>query len=253
MFANQPGDASSMVVTNLAQANISIKVPVLVYQQLMIASQRLSCYGTSSVIQLFLRQYLLHWAKVWKQSGYTEFKRQIKEQWNSLFDVLDYLDGEGFEQGFPDRQSTWVSLQRRSENWHDRAARIHFEQFLKNQSEKKLCEWESLLPETVVDDVCFTPITNNRSLALHGFDMKHCVGGYDWRCHRGNYLVFAAKDRGGSLSTLGLNIQGSQVKVDQHRGRLNTTVPEKTQKAGRSLAVMYQQALKQRTSLPRRA
>lgn len=222
-------------------------------KQLIQLSYRLSRYGISPPVQLLLRQYLLHWVRVWKQSGYTELKCQLDNQGNALSDVLDYLDNEGFEQGFPDRQSTWVSLLRRSEDWHHRAARTRFEQFLKNQLNRDFCEWESLLPETVVDDVCFTPITNNKSLALHGFDMGHCVGGYDWRCHDKEYLVFAARDQDGSLSTLGLNLKGKRVNVDQHRGKYNMAVSVEVQKAGKTLAVMYQQALKRQSSLPQRA
>ena len=86
--------------------------------------------------------------------------------------MSDYLHAEGFAQGLPDKNSSWASLLRRSEDWHRRIRILNMER------EGRFLRWGSIIPETVIDCVICTPLTNSQALAEEGYEMSHCVGSY---------------------------------------------------------------------------
>ncbi len=130
--------------------------------------------------------------------------------------MADYLHAEGFAQGLPDKNSSWSSLLRRSEDWHRRIA------LRCPKREEERLEWDSLLPETVIDGVVCTPLTDSQALAEEG----------------------ALKEPDGTRSTLGIWLNGKDgVSLDQHRGPHNSAVSRKAAAAAEKLLAAYRQAV----------
>lgn len=232
---------NNTIIANLALANVSAKAPVYAYVQIVREAHRLDRYGVSPRIQQLLRLFLAHCAKLWKDKGYTEVRLWLRDNnQSSLSVMLDYLDAEGFEQGFPDKHSTWAALLRRSDDWHRRIAIERMEQELDGL---KMLDWASLVRETVIDDIVFTPLNDSRALAVEGYEMHHCVGQYAGWCHRGKYRAYSVREPDGSRSTLGFEIRGRKVIWDQHMSKYNGPVSPAAHHAGRQLAATYQQAL----------
>ena len=61
-----------------------------------------------------------------------------------------------------------------------------------------MLRWGSIIPETVIDGVICTPLTDSQALAEEGYEMSHCVGSYARLCHNGIYRVFALKEPDGA-------------------------------------------------------
>lgn len=154
--------------------------------------------------------------------------------------MLDYLDAEGFDQGFPDKHSTWNSLLRRSEDWHHRIA---IERMDTQREGCSFFEWTSVLPPTIIDDIIFTPLNDSRALAMEGFDLDHCVGDYDVRCQRDFYRVYSVLEPDGVRSTLGFKITGGTVLWDQHQAKYRKQPSKSAQDAGKKLCIAYQRAM----------
>lgn len=232
---------NNTIVANLALANVSVKAPVYAYVQVVREAHRLDRYGVSSCIQQLLRLFLAHCAKLWKEMGYTEVRLWLRDNSQSRLTVmLDYLDAEGFEQGYPDKHSTWAALLRRSDDWHRRVAIERMEQELNGL---KLLEWASLVPETVIDEIVLTPLNDSRALAVEGYAMHHCVGQFAGLCHRGKYRVYSVNEPDGNRSTLGFEVRGRTVIWDQHMSKFNGPVSPAAHQAGRQLVAIYQLAL----------
>lgn len=81
--------------------------------------------------------------------------------------------------------------------------------------------WDSALPETVINGITFTPLTDTRALAQEAYEMKHCVSSYADLCINGTYRVFAVQDAQHGRSTLGIYLDAGAIGIDQHRGRYN--------------------------------
>ncbi|WP_312602279.1 PcfJ domain-containing protein [Pseudomonas luteola] len=237
------GQKSQAMMTNIALASVNIKAPVLAYMKLVRWAYIFDAYGISEAIQRFIRAYLLESARVWKEEGFAVVRPWINQNDGYLVSILDYLDAEGFDHGYPTKRCTWSQLLRRSNEWHLRLALEELDDQLERGGDY---EWSSKLPETVIGDIVFTPITNARTLIIEGFELKHCVGssGYIYRCANGGYMVFSVSEPGGARSTLGLAIAQGEVLLDQHRGIRNSAISKKADQAGRKLASLYREALK---------
>lgn len=239
---------NNTIIANLALANVSAKAPVYAYVWVLREAQRLDRYGVSPRIQQLLRLFLTHCAKLWKEKGYKEVRLWLRDNNQSRLSImLDYLDAEGFAQGFPDKHSTWSALLRRCDDWHRRIAIERMEHEL---GSVQMLEWASLVPENIIDEIMFTPINDSRALAVEGYEMHHCVGQYAGWCHRGKYRVFSVKEPDGSRSTLGFEIRRRKVLWDQHMGKYNGPISPAALDAGKQLAGAYQQALE--ASKPKR-
>lgn len=239
---------NNTIIANLALANVSVRAPVYAYVQVVREAYRLERYGVSPCIQLLLRLFLAHCAKLWKEKGYTEVRLWLRDSSQSTLSVmLDYLDAEGFEEGFPDKHSTWASLLRRSDDWHQRIAIERMEQELDGM---KVLKWTSLIPEMVIDEIVLTPLNDSRALAVEGYAMHHCVGQFAGMCHRGKYRVYSVNEPDGNRSTLGFEVRRRTVIWDQHMSKYNGPVSPAAHQAGRQLAAIYQQALE--TAKPKR-
>jgi len=234
---------SSTMLTNIALANINVKAPVLAYAKLVKLAYRLEVYGVSEAVQRLIRVYLHESARVWKEEGFKVVRPWIHQNADHIGSVIDYLDAEGFDLGYPSKKCTWTQLLNRANEWH---LRLELEELESQLERGGVCSWTSCVSETVIDDIVFTPITSAKSLIIEGHELKHCVGGtgYIYGCTHGHYMVFSVKDSDGARSTLGLSIVQGEVWVDQHRGFRNRTVSKKADKAGNKLASIYGEALR---------
>ncbi|CEG14791.1 conserved hypothetical protein [Xanthomonas citri pv. citri] len=237
------------VATNLALAtsNIQRKIPVVAVVRLIEASpdnrqaRDLPRYGVSPVLQQIYRLYLIHAAQLWADEGFKAVRAWAGYPGSNRFsDVVDYLEAEGFAQGLPDKNSTWTSLERRSADWHRRIAIQNMEKQLSGIPEQN---WAAAVPEIEIDGIACRPLLSSREMAVEGYEMSHCVGGYTPRCIDGRYRVYSLLEPDGTRSTLGLRITRRQVSVEQHRGKYNGPISPLAEAAGRELAVRYRQAL----------
>jgi hypothetical protein len=231
------GRKNPNVIVNMALANVNARVPVLAYQHL-IRSKR---YAVSPVIQHVYRLFLMHCSKLWEEKGFVEVKKWVRADGQSnISNMMDYLEFEGFEQGQPDKQATWPSLVRRSDDWHARIAITNMESELAGQ---KILEWNSAVPETVIEGITFTSLNTSREVAVEGYEMHHCVGQYTRMCHTGKYRVYSVLEPDGSRSTLGFGIKGKKALWDQHMSKYNGSISPAAHAAGLKLATLYQQKI----------
>lgn len=252
------GGMNPAVATNIgiACSTIEQRIPVLALQHVIREpvyrhKGGLPRYGVSPVAQQLYRLFLLHSIEVWRTRGHAELKRWIANSGEaSMGNMLDYLEAEGFEQGFPDRLATWASLLRRSEDWHRRVAIANMERAERHaqvatddKGRIVALKWSSALPETQVDGTFLRPLISARELAIEGYELNHCIGQYTRMCQSGHYRAFSVLEEDGTRSTLGLVIRRKTVSIEQHRGKYNGPVSPVATSVGRQVAKLYQQAL----------
>ena len=147
--------------------------------------------------------------------------------------ILDWFEAEGLWQGLPDKNSTWLSLKRRSEIWHE-------EVWQREQAEEANAAWESLLEETVIDGLKIKPLVTGHDLYKEGREMRHCVSSYTWRCLNDGYRIFSLLEANGTRSTLSLRPKSCEdFVIDQHKGLANGRVSLAASKAAREVCRLY--------------
>lgn len=236
------GVKNNPVIEDLALANCAgIHAPVCAYVKLIRFSNRTRFPAGSPLVRQLYRVFLKHCAQIWKERGFAAMRRWLRNDPESDLTLMaDYLHAEGFAQGLPDRNSSWASLLRRSEDWHRRVA------IQRPERKDKRLKWDSLLPETVIDGVVCRPLTDSKALAEEGSEMSHCISSYAVHCHQGTYRVFALKEPDGTRSTLGIWLNGKDgVSLDQHRGAHNSAVSRKAAAVAKKLLDAYRQAFAQ--------
>ena len=95
------------------------------------------------------------------------------------------------QQQLPWGAGDWDTLSARSDRWH----REHFEErnnLYSLPEETKDVQWESALPETVINEVTFTPLNSPAELTRTGDRMGNCIATYWRRCNDGDSRIFAA-------------------------------------------------------------
>lgn len=227
----------TMILENIVAANITAKLPAIAWCQLVSPRRSFTRLGVSEVAQRLLRTFAAHCEATWRQQGYVELKQWLRTRDGQLGDVVDWLLAEGIAGGHPERNATWSSLVRRSHEWHQRVA---FTNVARNAQTN--LTWQSLVPETTIDGIRFTPLNSGVDLATEGHAQHHCVGGYDHACASGGYRVYAVVDAEGKRSTLGLSVSRGRWGIDQHRGSCNGPIGDAAEKAGRALLRLYQAA-----------
>lgn len=224
-------------VSNIAVASIDIQAPVIAYKHTL----RSKTMPVTPFTQRVYRLFLLHCAEIWKTKGFSEIKLWLRGPDANIGNMLDYLMAEGFQQGLPNKHSTWTSLVRRSNDWH---RRIAIENMEREKFGSEQLEWQSLIEEIVIDDVHFKALTTSRAVALEGYELRHCVGQYRYDCMKGIYRVFSSTESDGTRSTLGFAIQKrATVLWDQHISKFNGAASPIAIEAGKKLAALYQAAL----------
>ena len=224
------------VIAALAAANVSLRLPARVYAGLM-KGFRSRCDTMPAVKQQqLLRCYLVHCPQLWQQEGVAARKAQDR---NEIGDIADWLTAEGLEQGHPHKQSTWAALKRRSDDWHRRVA---IARTIRYDNNGQPLAWQSLLPQTEIDGIVFTPLEDAAALAAEGAEMHHCIAGYTMRCHGKGYRAWAVCEPDGRRSTLGIERRNGRYRIEQHRGPHNGEVSAAAKKAGKKLLAQYHQA-----------
>lgn len=110
----------------------------------------------SPLVRQFYRTFLKHCAWIWKEKGFSDVRQWLRNPESDLTLMSDYLHAEGFAQGLPDKNSSWASLLRRSEDWHRRIRILNMER------EGRFLRGGFHIPETVIDSVICTPLTDSR-------------------------------------------------------------------------------------------
>lgn len=235
------GRKNVTVLENLGRANINAKIPAIAWSYIMTASSgnRVMRLGVSECAQRLYRAFAHHCAVMWKERGFGALQAWLKPDPGDLGDIADWLVAEGIAQGFPGKHATWDSLKRRSDDWHERIA---IEKMAKRSAYEN-ASWDSLLPETIIEDVICTPLNTVRDVNLEGYRQHHCVGSYAQDCLRGDYRVYSIIEPDGTRSTLGLWLDNrGRWSVEQHRGKHNGTVSIEAARVGRELVNRYQHA-----------
>lgn len=228
------------VLENLAAASIQVSIPAIAWCHIVSIAERpqLARLGVGEPAQRLYRAFARHCATLWATKGFSVLRDWLKRNPHAIADVADWLVAEGVDQGFPDKHSTWESMQRRCADWHRRVALSKLR--LRDDENDT---WESLLGEEIADGVTFTPLVSTHEVAVEGYSQKHCVAVYAPYCVKGAYRVFAAVDSLGARSTLGLMLDRSGCwVVEQHRGPYNDPVSPEVRRAGENIAARYQDA-----------
>lgn len=181
----------------------------------------------------YVKSYLKHSIDIWKNKGYKELTFFLKDH-NGQRQIQDWLHIEGFNQGFPQKNSTWESLKRRSDAWHVNALK-----------KRKITNttWESAITERENENYVVKAITESFDLIDEGFEQSHCVGSYDTGCMNGIYRIFRIKKLSDNRRyTLCIEKNGSQWLVQQVMGYANTVAPEDIHQLSKNLATEYSRA-----------
>lgn len=178
-----------------------------------------------------IRLILQYTDKLWKEAGFKRTQSWIAHVMPSKIDgVIDYLNREGLEAGLPDKNSTFMSLMARSDEWHRRVYKA---------INTRNLSWESLLGTLVIDGFTITPLQGSAALSDEGMTMHHCVGTFDYECAAGRYRVFAIENKDGDRSTLGLSFAANAM-IDQHYGYCNSPPSKKAVTIGKEVLKAYE-------------
>ena len=225
------------LITNLVQAGLTGRIPVLALQTILRRDDLFDCIGVDRRMQRLMSLFITEAKRQWQERGYRVMRQWLYQQGSAEVRYrLDWLRAEGFAAGFPQKNSTWASLRHRSDAWH-------------MQTWKKAVgpvrHWDSALPSTVIDDITFIPLTSNLALLHEGETMQHCVASYADLCLANRYRVFTVCDADGKRSTLGMTIneRGDKARWDQHYGKCNSAVSARVKAAGKKLVTAYNRAL----------
>lgn len=126
-----------------------------------------------------LYDFILHWDEDWKK-----------------FTNLECID----------RTTTFKSLERKIDRWHDELQSYTEEEL----EEAKSVKFTAFRKETIVfKDGVFESIQNNYELMIEGAEMRHCVASFNWPIIAGDYLVFKVI-LGDERATLGIRVNKYQ-------------------------------------------
>lgn len=224
-------------VATLAACGIRGKVPAIAYVQILREEWRLydrvAGRADDQQRQRLYRLFCTHIATVWAQAGFNAARNEVRGA--AYSDVVDYFVNQGLRDGFPDKNSTWAALVRRSEDWHRRQAET------RRGHPRRTYQWASEIGAVSVGRVTFTPLLSSNDLAEEGRAMHHCVEGYDQYCMYGDYRVFGVCEETGARSTLGLRVDPDTKKpytIEQHRGPCNGAVSKSATTAAKALVAL---------------
>lgn len=226
------------IIALFAEASKNQQVSTMEWIDLLQFLQRFDLTPEHTVqMTRFVRLYLEEYAQKCSKEG--------KDTHIIIRPLLDWLLSEGLAQGYPQKNATWHSLQRRKTQWH---RRIAHEKLQAQMAAGEKIRWESALPETVIDGIVFRPINDGKTLVLEGHEVDHCIASYINKCQSGIYRVYAVREPDGTRSTLGISIEdiiqdpGVEIALDQHCGPRDQTVSDAAERAGRKLVEQYREA-----------
>jgi hypothetical protein len=166
-------------------------------------------------------------------------------------EIIDWFRVEGQRQGLPDKNSTWLSIKRRSDKWHEEVWRrrqrerqgrrgwpggcfLWRDDFEAMEKEENAA-WVSLLGEMTIDSLKIKPLVSDLDLYKEGLEMRHCVSSYTWQCLKGGWRLFSLLETDGTRSTLSLRPQSNGFVIDQHKGLANNQVSPAASKVAREV------------------
>lgn len=239
-----------MMLPYFAEASASIntkKIPVIAWLNLI---QNFSSiyyvggnWGGTKVstkhkarVKTLIRTYLVECATIWEREGYKSLQRKLK--YDPEYSLTTINDAFAHHEGVLPSNITWNTLSRLSRDWHRTVAHKILLQ-AKDRGER--ASWECKIPETVIDEVTFTPILNDLDLAIHGYEMDHCVGGegYVDKCLKNRYQVFKVESSDGLKGTLGLSINKGKAVFEQFRGFHNHRLPPEFEAVAKKFITLY--------------
>jgi hypothetical protein len=152
---------------------------------------------------------------------------------NDIEEIIDWFRAEGQRQGLPDKNSTWQSLKRRSDKWHEEGWR--------RKMSKENVTWESALEEMLIDGIKITPLISDLEVYREGRRMRHCVSSYISRCLEEGCRIFSLTEENGQHSTLSLIPENGNYIIDQHKGPDNGPVSPAAARAAQEVCRLYTQ------------
>ena len=168
--------------------------------------------------------------------------KELRKSTAGITAIFDWYRAEGHQQGMPDKNSTWLSLIRRSDQWHrevwrQRGRRQRATQ--RSEQEVKNATWESLLGEMTIDGLKIKPLVTGRDLYDEGHEMRHCVGSYARLCLKEGHRIFSLLEVDGTRSTLSLRPKSDGFAIEQHKGPANRQVSPAAAKVAREVCRLY--------------
>jgi hypothetical protein len=187
-----------------------------------------------------------------------------------IYHLIDWFLAEGKAQGLPDKNSTWESLKRHSDQWHEdvwqmRPVRRKFGYWLhanaglleaeealglidgreerpvaRASEEEENAAWESLLGPMEISGIKIKPLVTSLDLCNEGRELRHCLSSYTRRCLENGCRIFSLTEPDGKRSTLSLiqSYSGS-FSIDQHKGPCNGPVSPAATKAAFEICRLY--------------
>lgn len=217
----------------LADMKIQNDLPYHIYNKLLHITDRLlkERRFKNDQIEIIVKSYLKNVIERRKTEGKTQTNSYMRTSENEIQQLIDWLNFEGLDQGFPQKNSTWNSLITRSDDWHLRVISM--------QRTNNLV-WTSLISEYETKDYLIKPLVSSIELVQEGHKQHHCVGGYDYYCYEGGYRVFHIVDKkSGKKYTLGIINRGKSWNVQQVYGYGNTDSPKEIHDLSNFIAREY--------------
>lgn len=233
------GWMDTTVLENVVAANLPARVPAIVLRMYFTEARRRLNDAVRPEYQRAYRLFALRCCEVWKQEGWKRFRlEQFRELRRQFLLVADWMVADGIARGLPDKNATWASICRHSDEWHER---IYQAQRAERDARYAL-KWVSLLEGQEIDGYSVTPLTTSQALSREGREMHHCVGDYDGDCAEGYFRIFSVTDPSGARSTLCIqHTSDGRWTVQQMYGVCNELVPPETEKIGKKVAKLYSQ------------
>lgn len=148
---------------------------------------------------------------------------------NPLESLLDWWLAVGRQADMPAKQSTFNSVLRRSDDWHN----------LTQRGGNPLRSWNSAIMEARAGSVTALALNTTELLEKEGRELHHCVGSYAEDCNDGFIRIFSLIDENKTRSTLALLEQAGSWIVSQNLGLCNAKPNAALLAAGRAVAAQY--------------
>ena len=143
--------------------------------------------------------------------------------------LLDWWLAVGRQENMPAKQSTFNSVLRRADEWHN----------LIQRGGNPLRSWNSAIMEARAGSVTALALNTTELLEKEGRELHHCVGSYAEDCNDGFIRIFSLTDENKNRSTLARLEQAGSWIVSQNLGLCNAKPNPALLAAGRAVAAQY--------------
>lgn len=117
--------------------------------------------------------------------------------------------------------------------------------YINQQKEIYIIEWETLCNKKEIDNIVFTPINNSKDLIGEGKKLEHCVGNYVYDCERYYSFIFSVQNKENikDISTVEFQIRKDKFVLIQNRSFKNSE-PSQEIKDATDIFLEYLNSLK---------